>query len=237
MKKRLHQFSLIVILSVSGLALHGQGVLLLSNLDQLPFQSPPGLDLGQFLAAPFITGSSPSIFDSATVALRVSELPTGQVHFYLYSDANGLPASQVIGGALNGPAAPPFPGGNYTYSATVPILLSPDTQYWLVGTQTVGSSNPSYAWRDTESYDYSSSVGWQLPGYCAFGHDQGASWVSSADAPIPSPLMFEISGTVVPEPATCNLLGIGLLLITVVNRRRLRLSFPVARLPHRSGTL
>jgi hypothetical protein len=218
MKKRLHQFSVIVILS--GLALRGESAPLLSNLDQPGFQSPPVLGLNQFLAAPFITGSSPTVFNSATVQLGVSQLATGHVYFYLYSDASGLPASQLIGGALNGSASPKS-AGTYLYSATDPILLSPNTRYWLVGSGDIGGPNFNYAWYDTSSYSYSSSVGWQLPGYDAFSSDQGATWISTADAPIPSPLMFEIEGSVVPEPATGNLLGIGLLVIAGVNRRQL----------------
>jgi len=214
MKKGLLQISLILVLSGLGLTLKGQNVTFLSNLSQTVDPSPPVLGLNQYLAAPFITGGSPATFSSATVNLFASQFSTGHVQFGLFSDANGLPGSQLPGGALNGPSSM-YANGNYLYSASVPLFLSPNTQYWLVGTGDYATPNANYGWYDTYSYAYSSSAGWQLPGIMAFSGDEGATWTSDATALIPRPLRFQITGSVVPEPSVLMLgiFGVSALLL------------------------
>ncbi len=225
MRTVLLRISLILILSGSGPTLRAQSTSLLSNLSQGADPSPEVLGLNQFLAAPFITGSSPATFNSVTVQLAVSPLVVGNVQFRLFSDVMGLPGSQLSGGALNGPSAPQGSGA-YFYSAAAPITLSPNTTYWVVGSGNYSTPNFNYGWYDTYSYNYSSPVGWQLPGIMAFSGDQGADWVSDADALIPRPLMFQVTGTVVPEPMTPILAGFGLLAIGLA-RRKLRRASPL----------
>ena len=177
---------------------------LLSNLEQPANDpSPSFISASVWNGAVFITGNEPTRFGSATLVLR-GGFPG---HFWttLYSDNGGTPGVPLLGGNLTGPSNPD--SGQAKFFAGTDVILAPQTQYWLVAsTDEPGTSGQSYGWYMTYSADYFSSAGWQLPNHGAYTVDAGATWISTADALIPRPFFFEITGTVVPEPSTFALL-------------------------------
>jgi hypothetical protein len=218
MKKQVIQaLRIMVFLASTTLSLRGS-VVLLSNMDQPTQNSPNVVTRDVFQAAPFTTGDSSAIFDSATILVASWEFAEGNFWVTLYNDDAGVPGSQLPGVTLEGPSMPRS-NGAYTYSATSEVILAPSTRYWLVASSDFATPNFNYGWYNTLSYDYSSPAGWQLPGYQAFTTDGGATWTSTEDALIPRPFKFEITGSTIPEPATFTLLGLGSVALWMVRRR------------------
>lgn len=190
---------------------------LLSNLDQPTDPSSYVVGLNQYLAAPFVTGDRPAMFGSATLPLMAVSTSQGLLQVRLCTDAGGLPGTTRAGGVLDGPSAPRV-GGLYIYSAAVDLLLAPNRRYWLVAESDFATPNANYGWHGSMTHDFTSDVGWNLPGYLAFSSDLGETWRSNEDAMIPRPLKLEIVGTVVPEPSAVSILG-GALALVGMNRR------------------
>jgi hypothetical protein len=196
-------------------------VTLLSNLDQPTQPSATVVGLNQFLAAPFITGESGSIFESVTIPLMAFASSQGDFRVSLHIDDAGLPGGTMADGVLSGDSGPRA-SSLYTYAAVADLFLNPNTRYWIVADSDFATPNANYGWYDTLSFDYSSVAGWQLPGHLASSHDAGATWRSNEDALIPRPLKFEVAGMIVPEPSSLALAGLGTLALAVRPTRRLR---------------
>jgi hypothetical protein len=174
---------------------------LVSNTDQPVFSSIPGVFAGQWLASPFQTGPDAARLDSITLLERTFWVD-GSFWVMVYSDDNGLPDAVVSGGNLTGPAQPP--GDAFlTYSATQPVLLDPNTRYWIVAaSDNTAAAGGGYGWGWTASRNYTSPVGWSLYDYFVFTQDGGASWISTETASGRNPLLLGISGATIPEPGT-----------------------------------
>lgn len=196
-------------------------VTLLSNLDQPTQPSATVVGLNQFLAAPFITGESATAFEFVTMPLMAFASSQGKFQVSLHIDDAGLPGDLIIGGVLSGNNGPRA-SGLYTYAAVADLFLDPNTRYWVVAECDFATPNANYGWYDTLSFNYSSAAGWQLPGHLASSHDAGATWRTNEDALIPRPLKFEIAGTIIPEPSSLALAGLGTLALAMRTTRRPR---------------
>jgi hypothetical protein len=139
----------------------------------------------------------------------------------IYGDNNGVPGSLVGGGLLNGNAHPNS-WAMYTYTATQPLALAANTQYWVVASSDDTSVTYNYGWGWTADTNYTSAVGWSLLPEAAGSQDGGASWNTFALAGQPGPLFLGVSGTIVPEPSSAALAMGGLAVLGLFARRRPR---------------
>jgi hypothetical protein len=177
--------------------------------------------LNQFLAAPFITGERGTTFESVTIPLMAFASSQGDFRVSLHLDDAGLPGGMMTDGVLSGNNGPRA-SGLYTYAAVADLFFDPNTRHWVVAECDFATPNANYGWYDTLSFGYSSAAGWQLPGHLASSHDAGATWRTNEDALIPRPLKFEIAGTIIPEPSSLALAGLGTLALALRRQRTLR---------------
>lgn len=194
---------------------------LISNTDQ-DHGGIPSVLSGQWVAAPFLTGTSPTKLNSISLVEYTVGEPTGSFSVSIYGDNNGLPGSLLPNGGLTGPSMPQ--GASFLlldYTAPQPLMLSPNTKYWVVASSDNSSNEDTYAWPSADTTSYTTSVGWQFFDKYARSANFGATWQSSgvgiADGY--GPQLLAINGTVVPEPSTAVLLVIGRVVAFAVRRR------------------
>jgi hypothetical protein len=198
-------------------------VVLVSNLDQPGRPSPAFINTTYWDGVLFVTGDQPTLLNSVTLDVRGGDF-AGSFYVTLYSDQNGVPGTPMAGGQLNGPTQPQDFSSFLTYSAAQPLSLAPNTPYWAVTSSTeLGTDGQSYGMfyvSQLGSTTFTSDYGWQLPDTAVFSPDSGNSWISYTTVAPNNTFFLQVSGTVVPEPAS---VGLGLLgLFACVLRRRSR---------------
>lgn len=198
-------------------------VVLVSNLDQPGRPSPAFINTTYWDGVLFVTGDQPTLLNSVTLDVRGGDF-AGSFYVTLYSDQNGVPGAPMAGGQLNGPTQPQDFSSFLTYSAAQPLSLAPNTPYWAVASSTeLGTDGQSYGMfyvSQLGSTTFTSDYGWQLPDTAVFSPDSGNSWISYTTVAPNNTFFLQVSGTVVPEPAS---VGLGLLgLFVCVLRRRSR---------------
>jgi hypothetical protein len=220
----LHQAAAgLILASATSLAPNCAAAVVLDNTGQTPggYDSVggPGSASGNWLAAPFTTGSNAGGYNlqSIGVSMRFDSnetVPNGAFTLGVWSDLGGVPGSLITGGALSGTANPnPSPAANAVFTYTsANSQLSPTTTYWVVARVTGGNAN--YLW----NYAASSTVTgpWTIDGSYAFRTYADTTWQSLNND---NPFMMTISATPVPEPAEYGVAGLGVALLVA---RRLR---------------
>lgn len=124
----------------------------------------------------------------------------------MYSDASGLPGTALESWnniATTGTFGDP--GITETVTDASNLLLTSGTQYWVVATPI--ASDLWTAWNQNSIGDTGPVAG-----------NTGASWFLQPSGSSPS--AFEVTGSTVPEPATCALFALGLVGLLGKRRRR-----------------
>jgi len=126
---------------------------LVSNLDLLS-GSGYECNYGNWFASPFVTDGQDWNLVSVTLRLTPLEMPSNQSVVWIFAD-NGSdhPGSSRIA-ALTNPALPIGVEGDYTFTASPPILLAPNTRYYVaLGSDAIPQQ--SFYWFRTVSTSYS----------------------------------------------------------------------------------
>lgn len=194
---------------------------LISNTDQQPpVGGIPDVFSGQWVAAPFLTGTVSTQLSSVSLYEWTFGAPTGTFSVSVYGDNNGLPGSPLPGGGLSGPSMPQG-AGLQNYTAAQSLLLSPNTQYWIVASSDNASSVDSYSWPSAPNTSYTSAFGWAFFDHYAGTANHGTTWASFGGIGNGfGPQLLAINGVVVPEPSALVLAGLGLLALCAARSRR-----------------
>jgi hypothetical protein len=182
-----------------------QGTTYISNLGQASSGSRV-LGSDAWITQSFGTGTNSGGYSLNSVQVLMdatSGSPTGFSISVYSHDANDsrFPGSSL--GSLSGPD--PAGGGIFSYS-TVGISLLPSTTYYVVLTAATPVANGAYSWSFTSSLSANSSDGWSMAGGFRYSSVDGLDWNRIA-----GPLFqLGVNATVVPEPSTCALVGLGL---------------------------
>jgi hypothetical protein len=180
---------------------------LVSNYSSPHSTSFPSVNSGQSLAQAFTTGHQLSVLENVRVNFRIYEGMDGPIQLSIHEDLQGLPGSLLSGGQLS--LVKPLPVGssvNLDFTSEG-IELEADSRYWVIAScEYPAVGGQTHGWRWTRNPIVTSDVGWNIvPGY-AFSSNNGATWNFGSDRP---PLFMEISGAIIPEPATLSLLALG----------------------------
>jgi hypothetical protein len=190
-------------LLVSGLmlvvasALHA--VVMVSSLAFTPGPGSDAVSATNWLANKFTTNNSSPTFtlDSITIQMIAATNSSGNFHVAIYSDASGIPGSQV-GSLLTGNTSPAS-AGQYTWTASG-ITLNANSSYWMVQEVTSGAGIYSPQYETVTPVVVST---WTLTGNYIYSANSGTSWVNPLHD---GPSLYSISATAVPEPAYAALL-------------------------------
>ena len=147
---------------------------LVYNTNQAGFSSILAVEASAWLAAPFRTGADAAQLTSVTLFEQSLMITSGSFWVSIYGDNNGVPGSVLAGGLLNGNSHPTR--AIYTYTATQPLLLAPNAEYWAVASSDDTSVTYNYGWGWTANTNYTLAVGWSLLPEAAGSQDGGASW-------------------------------------------------------------
>ncbi|MEA5535643.1 PEP-CTERM sorting domain-containing protein [Crocosphaera sp. XPORK-15E] len=158
----------------------------------------------------FTTGSGPG-WQLDSVVLNLGRFSgatgsaTGNIDVYLASDNNVAPGAVLT---LFPSVAPTTPTGTFTLTPQTPIVLAPNTSYWLV---TSANVDDAYIWNFTEDVSQTGLPGWTIFDTAFAGYPAG-SWTPLILPPnaSPAPTLFQVNATAVPEPGTIlGLLAVG----------------------------
>ena len=153
---------------------------------------------GQRMSVSFTTDAGAYSLDSVILNLSLSSGDSSDLSVELYDDSNSLPGASL--GRLTNPSSIGAQD-NYAFTATG-LTLAPDTTYWIVAEPL---REMGVDWSDTLS-----SLGWA----CASKASGGvwAPWQPGQESYGSTPSMV-VNGTVVPEPSTCSLLALGVVVL------------------------
>jgi hypothetical protein len=182
---------LCVAIAVIGFAGMASAATLVSNLSQ-PMSDGFECNYGNWFASPFVTDDQDWNLVSVTLRLTPLEMPSNQSVVWIFAD-NGSdhPGSSRIAALVN-PALPIGIEGDYTFTASPPILLAPNTRYYVaLGSEAIPSQN--CYWYRTASTAYSGIGIKPFLAYIDTGHD--FDWNYTRDY---YTMMFEVEV----EPAT-----------------------------------
>jgi hypothetical protein len=196
----------------------GQGsVTYVSNLEQASAGVYP-LGGNSWLAALFATGSNAGGYGLDSVQLGMADALSGSPGSFtvmIYSRANSPAVSPGSSLATLVGSADPATAGEYTYTPTTTLMLTPGTFYFIVvnSTMTAGGGG-AYEWSDTGADNYNPIDGWSAGGSIA--SMDGTIW---GDVPTTSGfLQFAINATPAPEPGVVGLLAVGALAFGLLRR-------------------
>ncbi len=119
----------------------------------------------------------------------------------------------------------PYGPETYTFTPTSTILLSPDTQYWIVLKDDSFASNHSIAWWETNLNSTNGAGVIGASGEYSSHTATGGAWVAATannagNGSGYKPTLEVSVSTPAPEPATTALAGAGLLAMALILRRR-----------------
>lgn len=186
-----------------------------------------GLKFGD--AVEFTTGPASVYFTGATFPFfkDSSYAPATGVEVSLNSGFGSSGSTGLIA-LLNGPSAPAIGGtpATFSYTAAAPILLAPDTRYWLQVDAFTTSANTYILWSATTSVggiDAGGLAGWSYfdPGTFDvtyyFTNSGGTSWTANTNPTASA--MFSVQYAPIPEPDIA-VAAAGLVAFGVIMRRR-----------------
>jgi len=188
-----------------------RGTLYISNLEQAP-TSNAAIGSDYWVAQAFnILASDPKLYTLDTIQLRFDPAignPSG-LAVSVYSSP--LSAPQVYLGTLSG-SANPLAGGVYDYAASG-ITLSGEGSYFAVVTSSTPIAQGAYVWSATEGVTASGS--WAIDNVYYTSSD-GLDWDLHNREEV---FQIAIHATIVPEPTTVGLIGLGLGGLWLLRRR------------------
>jgi len=188
------------------------GDLWVSNLDQFPIGSAAvGSDF--WIAQSFYI----DISDSNQYALDAVQLlmnpavgsPDGFAVSIFSAPSDGPPQDYL--GSLAGPATP-VTGGIYTYTASG-ITLPGTGFYFALVTSSTSTNQGTFNWSASDSFTQNGS--WYI-GSVYYTSSDGLNWQRNSRDEV---FQMAVYATIVPEPATGWLLGVGLLSLSLYRRR------------------
>jgi hypothetical protein len=207
----LHLLPAIALLALAIPSAHGH--VYVSNLDQTPIGSS-AIGSDAWVAQTFrIRRDDPNLYmlDAIQVLLNpATDNPDG-LSISIYSAPLGDAPPQTYLGSLFGPAAP-LAGGIYTYTASG-ITLSGGGAYLVVMTSTTATQDGAFNW--SASDQFTSSGNWNIPNVY-FTSSDGSVWDRHLRGNV---FQMAIHATIVPEPGTAALLGLGLVSLRLFRRR------------------
>jgi hypothetical protein len=197
----------IIVLAVSFLTpqiTRAQGTVFVSNMGQ-PSTGSMAVGSDSWLASGFISGTNSTGYVLNSVQLAMADASGDPSNFTVMIYGNSSPAGidpgNIVGtlvGSLN-----PATIGTYTYTDDSNIVLSPQTQYFIVLTSGTAIANGAYEWSLADANFYSRGVSWGAEVQVWTSGD-GSSWGDTSGRP-----QYAIIATAVPEPSTLGLLGFG----------------------------
>ena len=167
------------------------------------------------LGVSFTTGSS--IFNNIIYQPRFgwsSGNGLENVQISLFSDLNNAPSSLV--GLFSGSKVPSEFSIDNLYYLEPSLALSPQTKYWIVGSNTgAGLVGLNFS-ADTS---INTSNGFAVGDWGGFVNGE---WeiAKTADDPNYQPTVFKLSGSAVPEPSSLSLLALGGAVVAFCRRKR-----------------
>jgi hypothetical protein len=192
--------------------LSARGHLYVSNLDQTPIGSS-AIGSDAWIAQSFsIHWNDPNQYtlDAIQVLLNPATGNPDGLSISIYSAPLG-DAPQTYLGSLFGPAAP-LAGGIYTYTASG-ITLSGGGAYLVVMTSATATQEGAFNW--SASDQLTSNGDWEIYNI-HFTSSDGSAWDRHLRGKV---FQMAIHATVVPEPGTAALLGLGLVSLRLFRRR------------------
>jgi hypothetical protein len=206
--------SIILMFAVGALTaqtVKAQGTLYISNLGQ-PSTGSFAAGSDSWLGAVFYTGPDVRGYTLNSIELGMTDASGNPSAFtvMLYVNANNPNAGPfninsiaTLNGSLN-----PATAGTYTFVPTSNITLMGNVPYTIVLTAGTTVASGAYEWSHTGTYSYDDSDGWSQSGGLWTSSNNGSSW----NGPTSGNLQFAINATVVPEPSSEILFGLGGLL-------------------------
>jgi len=168
-------------------------------------------------AQSFTTGSDPLLLESATLAMSsIGASGDGGFQVSLYGNSgSNLPDTKLL--ALTGSDAP-IDSANYTFTAPVEFTLAPSTTYWIVAELPLnGPDNASFYWTFTVTFGEDALPGWSL-GTSADSFSFMGSMPTWGPQSIPLRMSIDVQS--VPEPTAASIVGISMMAMLAVARRR-----------------
>lgn len=183
------------------------------------------VDVGQYAAQSFGTGSSASTLDSVSLLLRTlgkDNVNTFSLYLYDATGAGGAPGSQIasIGThTLRGGVSPD--GTNYTSYPelsfnNIGMSLAANQQYYLVVKNDFTSQGDQIFWKNSSSAASTSLV--NSPVLYNYISSNSLTWSSCSAGSLN--MMVMATAVAVPEPSTYALAAIGSVIMAALARRR-----------------
>ncbi len=137
---------------------------------------------------------------------------TAMVYANINPEIAVLPGNSIgtLDGSLN-----PVDAGTYNYTPDSNIVLSPNTDYYVVLTAETPIAEGAYEWSLAGANSYNPSDGWSGSVGRVYTSSNGLSWIPiSAAYP-----QFAITATAIPEPSSAFLLLLGSGVLFYVRKR------------------